>query len=206
MLLKSLFVSALEDALNRYIFLDPDASDLLKPLLSKVIAVKMTSPAFEIYLCPGETGIQLLQEYQGRPDATLSGSPMALCLMGMSESPLCALFPGEVKMEGDVTTGRRFQSFLERLDVDPEEPLSRFTGDVIAHRIGNLVRGGRQWGRESLETLRLNLTEYLQEEARDLPAPAEAEIFYGGVETLRAAGDRLEARVQRLKNALAQSG
>ena len=44
-----------------------------------------------------------------------------------------------------------------------------------------------------------NLAEYWQEESRDLPSRTEAEEFLQGVDRLREAADRLEARISRLQ-------
>jgi ubiquinone biosynthesis protein UbiJ len=134
------------------------------------------------------------------PDTRISGSLWALGLMGISAKPMRSVFSGEVKIEGDMTTGRRFQELFDRLDIDLEEKLSRFTGDVIAHQIGNIFRKGTRWTRQSIRTFELNLSEFLQEETRDLPAGPEAEIFYRQVDQLRADFDRLNSRIERLEN------
>ncbi|MEN8261137.1 MAG: SCP2 sterol-binding domain-containing protein, partial [Pseudomonadota bacterium] len=193
MLLKTLFFGALEDALNRYIAMDPDAGLFLRPLCGKVIAVQPKGLGWDFYLCPCEDGMQLLQEFEGKPDTTLIGSPLALGMMGLSDAPSRTLFSGEVKMEGDVDTGRKLQAFFEKLDIDLEEQLARLTGDIVAHKVGNLVRGGHAWGRASLETFKMKLSEYMQEEARDLPTRVETEMFFSDVDKIRSAGDRLEA-------------
>jgi ubiquinone biosynthesis protein UbiJ len=113
-----------------------------------------------------------------------------------------SVFSGEVRIEGDTTIGRRFQELFDKLDIDLEEKLSRFTGDLIAHQIGNVFRTGARWTQESIRTFELNLGEFLQEETRDLPAGPEAEIFYRHVDQLRADFDRLNSQIERLENVL----
>ncbi|MCI0654518.1 MAG: sterol-binding protein, partial [Methylococcaceae bacterium] len=65
---------------------------------------------------------------------------------------------------------------------------------------GNLVRGALQWGRESHEAMKLNITEYLQEERRDLPTAYECNELFKHVDILRADAERMEMRVKRLAN------
>ncbi|MFZ2311020.1 MAG: sterol-binding protein, partial [Methylobacter sp.] len=60
----------------------------------------------------------------------------------------------------------------------------------------------QSWGKDSIETFRLNAAEFLQEETRDLPAGPEADIFYAQVDQLRTDFDRLQNRIDRLKNTL----
>jgi ubiquinone biosynthesis protein UbiJ len=202
MALKPFLTVALESALNNYIRLDLDVGELLSPLAGKVIGLTIEPFGETLYLCPTDNTIQVLDDYPDAPDTRISGSLWALGLMGISTKPMRSVFSGEVRIEGDTTTGRRFQELFDKLDIDLEEKLSRFTGDVIAHQIGNLFRTGARWTRESIRTFELNLGEFLQEETRDLPAGPEAEIFYRHVDQLRADFDRLNSRIERLENVL----
>lgn len=199
MLIKPILAAALEAALNRYLSLDPDASVFLKPLAGKVIAVTVTPFAWTLYLCPNPEGIQILEYYAGQPDTTLSGSLFALGLMGVSDNPMQNIFAGHVHIAGDVHTGRAFQKLFEKLDIDLEEQLSHVTGDVIAHQIGRLARGGQRWGQTLLQNLRLDVAEFLHDESRDLPPAPELEIFFRQIDVLRSDYDRLQARIERLE-------
>ncbi|MGJ0485628.1 MAG: ubiquinone biosynthesis accessory factor UbiJ [Methylomicrobium sp.] len=202
MALKPFLTVALESALNNYIRLDLDVSELLSPLAGKVIGLTIEPFGETLYLCPTGNTIQVLDDYPGAPDTRIGGSLWALGLMGISAKPMRSVFSGEVRIEGDMTTGRRFQELFDRLDIDLEEKLSRFTGDVIAHQIGNIFRKTTRWTRQSIRTFELNLSEFLQEETRDLPAGPEAEILYRQVDQLRADFDRLNSRIERLENSL----
>ena len=206
MLPRLLLTAALERAVNRLIVMDPDAKLFLEPLAGKTIAINLPALGLELYCCPGVHGIQFIEQLQEEADTRLTGSPVSLALMGLSDSPQGALFGGDVTIEGDVHVARRFQDLFEKLDIDWEEQLSRYTGDVIDHRVGNLIRAGRDWCGESLETLKLNTAEYLQEETRELPTDVEAEIFFDRVDALRCDTDRLQARVERLQAALNDDG
>lgn len=195
-----MLIAVLESAINHYLALDEDVGQFLAPLVGKTIAVCVTPFNETVYLCPKPDGIQLLEAWQGSVDTTITGSLTALGLMGLSGKPMRSVFGGEVQIEGDTHTGRRLQTLFAELDVDLEEPLSRLTGDVIAHQIGNVFRAGRDWNRQALHTCKLNSEEFLQEETRDLPAKAEADIFFRQVDDLRADFDRLSARFDRLSN------
>ncbi len=199
MIIKPILAGVLETALNRYLALDEDAGMFLAPLAGKVIAVTVEPFGETLYLCPTAHNIQILESYPGEPDTTINGTLPALGMMGLDASSLRSIFSGKVRIEGDTRTGQKFQRLFEQLDLDLEEPLSRVTGDVLAHKIGNLLRSGRDWGKQSLETFRLNCEEFLQEETRDVPAKAEADIFFRRVDELRSDFDRLEARFERLQ-------
>ena len=190
--------AALEAALNRYLALDPATPRGMAELEGRVIGLQWRGTGLTLYFLPGPRGIQLLNHYEGEPDTLLSGSPLALAELGLGGDRERALFSGAVEIRGDTETGQRFQQILEAMDIDWEEHLSRFIGDLAAHQAGQLARAGRQYARTSADTLRQDLGEYLTEEARLLPVRIQVENFLADIDRLRMDVDRLEARVQRL--------
>ncbi|MGZ4999820.1 MAG: ubiquinone biosynthesis accessory factor UbiJ [Methylomonas sp.] len=203
--IKPLLIGMLETALNGYLALDEHLDQLLAPIAGKVIAIHITPLDETLYICPTHESIQMLESYQGDVDATLSGSLSALGLMGLSATPMRSLFKGEVRIEGDTQIAHKMQSLFAKLDIDLEGKLARFTGDGFAQRLSGLFRSSRDWSRHSLTTFRLNLEEFLQEETRDLPAQPEAEQLFQEIDQCRSDADRLNARIERLTTALADT-
>ena len=202
MLIKPLLIGVLEATLNQYLALDQDSGYFLTPLAGKVIAVTIQPFDETIYLCPTTDSIQCLDQFPEPADTRLTGSIWALGLMGLSSTPMRSVFSGEVKIEGDMQTGRKFQELFAKLDIDLEEKLSQFTGDIIAHNVANFFRAGQSWSKDSLETFRLNAAEFLQEETRDLPSAPEVDIYFAQVDELRSDFDRLQSKIERLENIL----
>ena len=198
MLIRGLLLTTLETALSHFIRLDPDAELFLEPLSGKVIQLDLLNPDLTVFLCPTTKDIQILESYQAIPDTRLQGSVMDFAAMGFRKRPMDALFAGEITVSGDVNTSRDFQNLFERLEIDWEEQISRLTGDVVGHQIGRLFRSAKNWSRESVDSFRMNVTEYLQEETRNLPTRIETNHFFSAVDNVRTDSDRLEARVQRL--------
>jgi ubiquinone biosynthesis protein UbiJ len=143
--------------------------------------------------------LRLLPEYEGAPDAHISGTPIAFAKLGVMQQSRGALFSGEVTIRGDVELGRRLRDLLEGMEIDWEEHLSRLTGDIVAHQVGNVARGVATWARQSADALARDAGDYLQYETQQLPGRAEVEEFMQRVDGLRNDVERLEARVQRLQ-------
>ncbi|MEI6067320.1 MAG: SCP2 sterol-binding domain-containing protein [Methylococcaceae bacterium] len=202
MVIKPLLMSALEAAFNKFLEMDQNSAVFLAPLSGKIIAMTLLPFNETIYLCPTSDSIQFLDYSPDQPDTQLTGSVFAFGLMGLSSKPMRSIFSGEVKIEGDMQTGRKFQELFAKLDINLEQQLARYTGDTIAHNISQFFRAGQNWSKESIETFRLNASEFLQEETRDLPAVPEADLFFAQVDELRTDFDRLQSRVERLENAL----
>ena len=110
-----------------------------------------------------------------------------------------SIFSGQVKIEGDSHTGRKFQELFAKLDLNLEQLLAPYTGDSIAYSITQFLSAGRSWSNESIETFRLNCSEFLQEETRQLPPAPELDIFFAQVDDLRTDSDRLQSRIERLE-------
>ena len=196
----NLLLAAVEQALGRYLALDSEAGGRIAALYGKVLCIELRGFDIRLYLVPGPEGIQLLGQYEGEPDATLSGTPLALARLGLPGTDSAdELFAGGVQISGDTELGQRFGALLKDIDIDWEEQLARVVGDLAAHQVGNVVRGGLRWGAQARESLGLDLKEYLQEELRLLPVRPEIESFLAEVDGLRDDVERLAARVERLR-------
>ena len=198
MIIKPLLMSALENALNTFISLDPNISEYLTPLANKTIAITIQPFNETIYLCPSTDSIQLLDYSSDKADTTLTGSVFAFGLMGASASPMRSIFSGDVTIEGDMQTGRKFQALFAKLDLNLEPLIAKYTGDTVANSLSQLFQSTKSWSSQSIETLKLNISEFLQEETRDLPSAPEVDIFYQQVDQLRSDFDRLNSRIERL--------
>ena len=191
--------AAIEAAINQVLALDADTLERLRALNGKVIAIELQGFDVTLYLIPTDAGLSVFGHFEGEPDTTLRGTPVGMLRMGLAENAGDSFFAGDVEISGDVELGIRFREILDGLDIDWEEHLSRITGDVVAHKVGDLVRDAFDWGRKTLDTLGRDGAEYLQEESRDLPTRCEMEEFLAQVDTLRSDVDRLEARIERLE-------
>ena len=132
------------------------------------------------------------------PAATLSGTPLAYLGM-LRTAPEVAMRSGSVHIEGDAEAAQAFRDLLKAAQPDLEEELARLVGDVAAHQIGNAARGALHFGRRVVDTFAQNLSEFLQEESRDVVTRVEVDEFTAAVDKLREAVDRAEARVNNLR-------
>ncbi len=197
--LNAAFTAVLENTLNRYLHLSPESLEQLGRLQGKVIAVELRGLNQTFYLLPDAQGLMVQHHHEGEPDAILSGTPISFAELSFSHNPSRVLFRGDVEIRGDIKLGQDFKHILDGLDVDWEEVLSQYTGDVVAHKMGSLFRSLNQWGKDSLLTLGQNGAEYLQQESFDLPFKEEIQPFLSDVNRVRDDVERLAARVARLQ-------
>lgn len=194
---------ALETAINRVLQLDPDTLHRLQNMQGRVIALELSGIDVSLFFIPCPQGVNVFSRFEGEADTVLRGTPLAMARLGLVEHAGDVLFAGDVDIRGDVELGQQFRDILQRMDIDWEEHLSHLTGDMVAHKLGDLTRTAMAWSRQTLETLIVDTGEYLREESRDVPAADEVEEYLKAVDTLRADMDRLEARVKRVQRQLA---
>ncbi|MDZ7803342.1 ubiquinone biosynthesis accessory factor UbiJ [Thiohalophilus sp.] len=196
-----LLEAALEASLNRALRLDPVTFEQLARFEGRRIALELHGTGLTLLLLPGQDGIQVMSGDAGQADTVISGTPLALAELSFGDARR-VLFAGDVTIRGDVETGQAFKRLLDHLEIDWEEQLSRYTGDVVAHQLGDLFRGLQGWGAQARRVLGRNLAEFLQQESRQLATRDAVAEFVREVDRLRDDGERLQQRVMLLQQHL----
>lgn len=200
-MITSLAASTFETIINRYLKLDPEVSGRLVEFSGKAVAIEFNDLPISLLLSVSDTGFQVISQGTQEPDTILRGNSWAMIQLGLSQGAKSAvsMFSGDVEIEGDVELGQGVKRIFDDLRIDWEEQLAKFTGDIVAHQVGNVVRGTLDWGSETANAMCMNTTEYLQEEARHLPPREEVEDFFSDIDQLRNDVERLQVRYERLK-------
>ena len=136
------------------------------------------------------------------PDAVISGSPAALLLLAADRGGGDGGRVRSVQVRGDAETAARFRDLFALARPDVEEEIARLIGDVAAHRLTRFAAGAVSWLRGGGRTAGLNVREYLEEESRTLVNGTELDEYLKGVDALREAADRAEARLARIERRL----
>jgi ubiquinone biosynthesis accessory factor UbiJ len=186
-----------ERLLNRLIRESTAAADLLDDLQGSSFAIRIEGTGLE-YLLRAEPERLALGADAAGATATLRAPPLDLLRL-LGAASVSDLKGTRAELTGDLQVAERFAALLKLARPDIEEEVSRWIGDVPAHALGEAARGARGWLRRAAAALRMNTAEYLQEESRVVPAPLEAQAFYGDVERLRDAVERAAARLARLE-------
>jgi len=184
----------LESVINRYLALDPEMLGKLAEFGGKVIKLEMTGINKTLYMLPNEAGIQVLAEYDGDADTVLRGTPISLFKMGLVSNAANLLLKGEIEISGDTRLGHRFKNVFSQMDIDWSEPLAGLVGDGLAYQLQQTGSKLGRWGKQTVKSVSTSLSEYLQEESRDVVTETELEIFNEDVDRLRNDVDRLQAK------------
>ena len=194
-----MLTATIQNILNRGLPRSPRAQQLCAELAGRCIAIEAPAMA---RLVVESTGNSLrVTRGSGPADAEVIGGPLSLLALGGSatEAPLSR---GEVEVRGDAELAGKFRELARLLAPEPEEELSLLIGDVAAHRLGRLARGALGWTRNAAATLLQDVGEYFGHERGDLVPREEGEQFLRAVDALREDVDRLDARLELLKQRL----
>lgn len=194
------FCATLENAFNSLIGMDPEAKRRLAAMQGKVIRIRLKEIDLSLTLIPTSDGVMVYPRYDAEPDTEIVGTPMGLLNLGLGNKS--ALFAGEVEINGDVKLGQQVNRMLDQLHIDWEEQLSHLTGDAVAHHLGRVARSTLEWGTQALSGFAANLTEYLQQESRDLSTQDEVTPLLKEIDNFRDDLARLEARIKRIQHTL----
>jgi ubiquinone biosynthesis protein UbiJ len=198
-MLKKYSLKALQKAINKALTLDEDIPAKLQALHGKTLEMVIAPLNVNFFILFQDGEILLLDHYDGHADTVIHSNPIGLIRLSLlPASKARSLFNDKIRMSGDIELGQRVKQLFDDIDIDWEGHLAHYTGDVVAHQIGSFVRKGINFKKHFDVSLRLNMSEYLQEELRILPSRNELEDFFSEVDLLSLSVERLQAHVNHL--------
>lgn len=193
-------LAGVERSLALAISRDPLTAKRLGALDGRIIQICASAPAWHIYVMPRAGAIDLQQHCEIEPDCKVEAPTRLLAQLALSSQRQSLLQDPEVILSGDTQVLVSLQNIFSDLRLDGEAELARWFGPVAGHAMANVLRTGRDWGKQTHEDLTQSLGDYLTEEVRHLVGRPEARAAADELHALRLQLDRLDARVRRLEN------
>ena len=191
----------LESVVNRCIRESTRAGEILEGLDGRSLAIVVEGLGIRVRLGASKTHLAV-SVAAPRPEntetATVEGPPLAL--LGLLRRAGAEGFrESGVRLSGDAQTAEAFAELLGHARPDLEDELSKWIGDIAAHEVAGAARRADDWVRQAGSALTMNTSEFLQEEARQLPSRVEVNAFGRDVERLRDDVERAAQRLARLE-------
>lgn len=194
----SLLCALVDRSINSLLKRDPGAAQRARPLLNKTIRLQLQEFSQPLYFFFGPQRIDVLGEYEGQVDVSLSFSLSQLHQLTDNQQITALLKSDELTIDGDIQLIQRFGELLLSLDIDWAEQISPYTGDVIAHQLSNTGQRLVNKAKELRKTGRERVSDYLIEELRLAPGRLEYTHFCDNLEQLQSQLQRLEQQVSQL--------
>ncbi|GGD76499.1 ubiquinone biosynthesis accessory factor UbiJ [Lacimicrobium alkaliphilum] len=192
-----LLTAGIELALNKLLALDPASQQRLIPLNGKRLRVNLDELPWPLTFAFSDRVDILTDEHQ--VDCTIELSVTTLQkLQDVSQLSLL-IQQQELSLNGDMHTAQSFSNLIKELDIDWEEHLSRYTGDVIAHQSFKTARRFHHAALSRLHRFGEILRDTAMDEKQLSAHPLAVETFSEQVNQLRSDVARFEARLLQLE-------
>ncbi len=141
---KQLLLSGIEELCNRALQYDEASCLAFEELSGASIFVESKLPViqadFNFYILFCDNGIILSSQYEHEADAEIHAANFQTVARFLSgRSALGRKNEGRLMIHGDLELVDTFQNILTELEIDWEEPLSQYTGDIVAHEVHRMV-------------------------------------------------------------------
>ena len=189
-------LSLLETSINGALKYDPGSLVALEKLHDSLLQVSCSQPDFTVFVSVRHSKLYLSSEKSVAADACIRGKlPDLLALL---KRPTHSLANSGVESAGNLALIQAYQALLANLEIDWEAMLSQAVGDVAGHQVANLFRSLHAWGQTNGRNIPQHASDFLQHELNIIPTKSELAYFSQQVDELRAATERLQAKIQQL--------
>jgi ubiquinone biosynthesis protein UbiJ len=200
------FLSFLSNAINSYLKLDPESKQRLEALQGNVITIELL-PFHFIFQCEfTTTGIHIHHGETLAAASSIRGTPLQMLGALIAKENRHRFFADDLAIQGNVEIGLQLVDLFDAMQIDWEEYVAHFAGDTTAHHIGRVAKSVKKWLGQIETSFTHNVSEYIQEEKRWLPAREALQDFFEDIDTLRMDTDRMEAKIKRLKDHFVEDG
>ena len=203
-MIKNSALSIMQSAINHYLSLDPQSAKRLHRLQGKVMHVELKPFGFLFQIEINNERVLLTTDNLQTPETIIRGTPLQMLGVAVSPSQRQRFFAEDVIIEGNAELGQQITHVFDNMDIDWEEYLSKLIGDVPAHHTGRFIRGATSWLRNAKEAFAQDMSDYLHEETLFLPNKELLQNFFNDIDILRMDIDRIEAKMNRLKESIKQ--
>lgn len=194
-------LASAQTMVNKALAYDPATQAKVHALSGKVLALHFQQPEFSIFV-RFENGIELLSRYEYDADAALTGPLSAFINLARHDDKHAALMQSDIQIQGSSQLAMSLADIASQLDIDFEAMIAELTGPVAAHIIGKNLRAIGGWFKQAGEKLKQDSVEYVRDELQLAPHKLEGETRFSQIHKLKLDTERLEARIQLLKQKL----
>jgi ubiquinone biosynthesis protein UbiJ len=113
------------------------------PLAEKTIRFRLQDLPLDLFFVCNNQRIFVL-ESGATPNVNIQLESSVFFALFKGETLSDLLKADKIIMNGDMKTAQLLVDLFEQIDIDLEELLSHYTGDIIAHEVGNIARKIKQ--------------------------------------------------------------
>jgi len=197
--LPNLICAVIETALNKLLTLDTTSQQRMVSLKEKTVGVNIVELKQPLFFNFSERRVEVLGQYEGDVAAQLTLDINALMTLKNNGDINELIKSDQLAINGDIKTLQSFADLLTKLDIDWQEHLSAYTGDVIAFKLSQGVNKLFKTASNQAQKTQAHAKDYLTEEARLMIGKLEFVHFSDQIDQLSEQTDRLERQINQLR-------
>lgn len=192
-----LLSAAIETALQQTVKQSPQAYAKQHTLHGKVLCIQLTQLSWPIYLLFAKE-IQVFSQYDGEVTTQVEVDITTLYRLTEGANLTELIKQDKLKLEGDLNLLQSFSHFMQQVEFDFAEPLSKWIGDAPTHMLQQGAKQLKQGLAEVFNKSRDHVGELVVEEYRLSPHKIEFIHFSDRIDELKDDTDALSQRIERL--------
>jgi len=185
----------IERFLNGLVAADESLAAEVRALDDSSVRLECLSPEFSLVLSAVDGRLTLARDTDRVPDVTIAGTAREFAEFARAKRAGRPTPSGVVRISGDLAVAEKVQNLVRDFGIDWESLVARVIGDVPTHHTMRAARGSGRFLKARLLDVGLDVAEYLKYEHGLVAGAEDIEAFADGVRDVRAAVDRLEARI-----------
>ena len=198
--LPRLLAGMLEGSLEKVLALDPASAQRLLRLQGKCLQLDLEGLDITLFITFESGNLHVGLDSEQEPDTVISASPVALFGMAApGESSDWGMPGSRVNISGDANLARDIERVFSRLEPDWQRPFSALFGDTMGYQVASGLRQGADAARKAAEDSARMAGDWLRDDSDLLIKPQQLRDFSRAVDDLSDATDRLQARLELIR-------
>lgn len=192
-----LLCAALETGLKQLISQSPEDYAQSRDLHGKVIGIQLAQLSWPLYFIFSDE-VLVLSHYEGKVATQVNLDLTTLYQLREGANLTELIKQDKLSLEGDLSLLQAFSRFMQTLNVDFAEPLSRYLGDAPTHMLFSQLKRTRAKVTDVLSQTQSHVSQLATEEYRIAPHKLEYIQFSDNVDTLNDDLEQLSTRINHL--------
>ncbi len=197
--LSLLTCAAIEISLNKLISQSPEGYAELRNLHGKVLCIQLSQLNWPLYFLFAKE-IQVFSCYEGEVTTKVNADATTLYQLTEGANLTELIKQDKLSLEGELSLLQTFSHYMQQVEVDFAEPLSRYIGDAPTHFIHQGLKQAKLDVTRVLRKTRSHLGQLTTEEYRLAPHKLEYIHLSDKIDDLAADVEATATRIDQLIN------
>lgn len=204
-----LVTSGIETVINKLLNLDSDSQNRLQKLSGRTLQVSVTElPWPLLFSFSDQVDVRVVvsdstsESVDLTPDCLIELDLETLPKLQDSSQLTQLIQQKKLNLVGDIYVAQTFSTLIKDLDIDWEEQLSKYTGDVVAHQTFTTAKNLFEKAKQTLNKKADEISRNLRQTNSIAVTQNEVILYCEDVSELRSSTERLAARIALLEKAV----